>query len=376
MNVFLLSLGTRGDIELFVTLGRELARRGHRVVLGASAFYAARVAAAGIEWRQVGGGTRHELVALLRALAQEPDKTRRTLVYYQRWVRPQLADFRARAAALVAGADYFISNMKLVLERGGHVIPGAAVTYDPPLDLADLAKYGAHRHGGRILDVVAMSRPLVDPEGRWGEHFCFTGFWHAPAAALDAARENSSVAPDLAAFVQSGSPPVVVTLGSMLMFDEAKLLRGVATALRLAGQRGVMVGGWASPMAADVDRDILCCVQEAPYDWLFPRAACIVHHGGCGTVAAVLCAGKPSILLPQIACQEQLGRMLLAQGLAAGMFDAQTLAPEELADALRRAVDDEALHVRALTWKAMVDDEPGVSGAADAIEQHWRRLST
>ena len=46
MRVFLLTLGTRGDFELFFSLGCELRRRGHSVLLGSSHFYADRVEAA------------------------------------------------------------------------------------------------------------------------------------------------------------------------------------------------------------------------------------------------------------------------------------------------------------------------------------------
>ena len=44
-------------------------------------------------------------------------------------------------------------------------------------------------------------------------------------------------------------------------------------------------------------------IDEAPYELLFAHAAAVVHHGGVGTLAAVLRAGKPSIILPQVACQ-------------------------------------------------------------------------
>ncbi len=55
MRIFILTLGTRGDFELFCTLGRDLRRRGHHVVLGTSGFYAQATEAAGLEWTAIGG---------------------------------------------------------------------------------------------------------------------------------------------------------------------------------------------------------------------------------------------------------------------------------------------------------------------------------
>jgi sterol 3beta-glucosyltransferase len=111
-------------------------------------------------------------------------------------------------------------------------------------------------------------------------------------------------------------------------------------------------------------------VDEAPYDWLFPRAACVIHHGGCGTLAEVLCAGRPSILLPQIPPQELFGRMLEREGLAAGSLDVDTLEAPALAGAIRRAVADERLRQSCLAWQPVIAAERGVQLAADLIEAH------
>ena len=43
------------------------------------------------------------------------------------------------------------------------------------------------------------------------------------------------------------------------------------------GGLGVLVGGQAVPP------DVLV-VGEVPHDWLFPRCAAVVHHGGAGAL--------------------------------------------------------------------------------------------
>lgn len=37
---------------------------------------------------------------------------------------------------------------------------------------------------------------------------------------------------------------------------------------------------------------------SVPHDWLFSRVAAVCHHGGAGTIAAGLRAGKPTIVVP------------------------------------------------------------------------------
>src|SRR5262245_10316302 len=190
MRVFILTLGTRGDFEQFLALGLELRGRGHDVVLGTSGFYATQVREVGIDCVQVGQGTQDELLAILRSLAEVRDKTERARLYARRWLRPQLAPFVERIDSFAAGVDYFVSNLKLVLQRQGRIVPGAAVTYDPPGSLDDLLQYGTRDHGPSIIDLVALNKELVDPQEAWDRRYQFTGFWrdeqpeHAPPSGL------------------------------------------------------------------------------------------------------------------------------------------------------------------------------------------------
>jgi sterol 3beta-glucosyltransferase len=165
---------------------------------------------------------------------------------------------------------------------------------------------------------------------------------------------------------------VAVTLGSMVTLDAPRFLGCVTDGLRLAGQRGVVVAGW-SGLAAGPVADHVLCVDEAPYDWLFPRSACVVHHGGTGTVAAALRAGRPSVLLPQLACQDAYARMLSREGLAAAVLETAVLEPAGLAGAVRLAVTDPRLARRAAEWRDLVAGEGGAGEAAGLIEAHAAR---
>lgn len=368
VRVFIVALGTRGDFELFWTLGRELQRRGHAVVLGGSAFFAGEAQAAGLDWVQIGSGRREELLAALRSAAVLPDRAQRTRRFASLWLRTQLEGGRAQMAATAQHCDYFVSNLKLAMARGSEVIPGAFVTYDPPHAVSDLAVYGSERHGGRILEIVAMNRRLVDPEASWGEQFRFTGFW-------DTLQGRAWTPPaQLYEFMAGGDAPVVLTMGSMVTFDAGRLIRNFTAALRATGRRGVVVSGWAE-LAGHAAAGVPIA-EEADYGWLFPRAACVIHHGGCGTLGAVLRAGRPSILIPQLSAQEEFGRRLLEERLATGMFEASALEPGALAAAIDRAVRDEAVAASVRAWQQRVDQDGGVGLAAELIETHWSGVAS
>jgi UDP:flavonoid glycosyltransferase YjiC (YdhE family) len=56
--------------------------------------------------------------------------------------------------------------------------------------------------------------------------------------------------------------------------------------------------------------------EDAPYEWLFPRCAAVVHHGGGGTAAGALRAGVPQVAVPHIADQPYWADGLTSAGWA------------------------------------------------------------
>ncbi len=369
MKIFILVLGTRGDLEPFLALGRELIARGHSVMLGTSAFHEERIEKSGIPWVKLGDSSQEHFASVQRSLTPIDSLTERTRQYYLRWLQPQFELAKNQITAIGAQADYFISNIKLALQKNGNILPGAFVTYDPPATISDLQRYGSHQHGVRTIELVAMNAKLLDPEGKWGPQFHFTGFWrHADSA-------EWSPPESFADFMSSGPAPVVITMGSMTMFDVNQFSRDILRAVELSGQRAVIIGSWSG--IGDTGETMppnTFCMHDVPYDWLFPRASCVIHHGGVGTVAAVLRAGIPSILLPQILCQAKFSEILTEKKLVAGVFDVRNWQPEDVATAIREAVANEQLRQSAHLWQRIVHADPGVTAAADQIETHWQGI--
>jgi sterol 3beta-glucosyltransferase len=163
-------------------------------------------------------------------------------------------------------------------------------------------------------------------------------------------------------------------MGSMLTEDESRFADRAIEAVRCAEARAVILGHLASMTSGAVSEDILLCEEEIPYGWLFPQCSCVVHHGGVGTVAAALFAGRPSIVVPQISAQQYLGNVLVRTGLATGVFDTAAFDPLKLAAAIRGAVNDQKNLQTAKIWQANITRDRGVLAAADQIEQHSKVL--
>ena len=125
-----------------------------------------------------------------------------------------------------------------------------------------------------------------------------------------------------------------------------------------------MIGG----PAADLCSDVVLRVSEVPHDWLFPRVAAVVHDGGAGTSAAVLRAGKPSVVVPFFADQPFWASRIRALGAGPPPIPCTRLTEERLATALRAATEHIGLQQRAAQVGAGIRREDGVGAACQTVE--------
>jgi sterol 3beta-glucosyltransferase len=131
----------------------------------------------------------------------------------------------------------------------------------------------------------------------------------------------------------------------------------------------VLATGWGALDAGELP-DSIHVLQEAPHEWLFPRMAAVVHHGGAGTTAAGLTAGKPSIICPFIADQPFWGRRVEQLGVGPAPIPQGKLSAARLADALKVAVSDAGMRERAAALGDKLRAEDGVANAVGLVKRY------
>lgn len=211
--------------------------------------------------------------------------------------------------------------------------------------------YGFSRH---VLEVPA--------EGDRARHV--TGYWTLPAAA------TWSPPPAIEAFLARGGPVVSIGFGSMASEDPEALTALVLGAVRRVGVRAVLLAGWGGLEA--LPHDDVIGAAALPHDWLFPRVAAVVHHGGAGTTGAALRAGVPAVVVPFTMDQPFWGARVASLGAGPAPIPRRRLTSERLYGALRRAVADEAMRARAADLGARIRAEDGVAAAVE----HFGRLAS
>jgi UDP:flavonoid glycosyltransferase YjiC (YdhE family) len=208
--------------------------------------------------------------------------------------------------------------------------------------------------------LYGYSPSVVPTPADWGPHAQATGYWFLP-------RLDSWQPPrELVDFLASGPKPVCIGFGSMTTRNPAAATELVARACERARVRGLLLTGWGGLERAKLGDDVLA-LDGAPHDWLFPRVAGVIHHGGAGTTSAALRAGVPCMAATFIADQQFWGRRIAALSCGPAPIPFRKLDVESLAERIRALVDTPAYREGAAALGARLRAEDGCARAAAAL---------
>ena len=421
-KIVLVTVGSLGDLHPFMALALSLRARGLHPILATAAEYRAKVEAAGIAFTPL----RPSFDQIERHLAMSRTELARRIIasnefLLARAVLPFVREAYEDMLALSADADLLVTSglafgARLAAEKRG--IDWIAIVlqpmmflsaYDPPvIPKAEwltglLRRLGpaptqilyraAKRATARLFEPIAGLRAaeglapdrrnaLIDaqfsPRGTAiGLYSSLLGDvqpdYPARSAVVGFARYDSAdgragaLDPRLETFMNAGSPPLVFTLGSFIIHSPGSFYQESLIAARRLRRRAVLlVGEAALPALAGVRADDVYVGDYAPHSLLFPRAAALIHHGGIGTLAQGLSAGRPQLIVPHFADQldnaARAVRIGVARTLAPARYTAAS-ATRELAELL----GNDAYRARAALVRDQVTIEDGAECAAAII---------
>jgi UDP:flavonoid glycosyltransferase YjiC (YdhE family) len=215
----------------------------------------------------------------------------------------------------------------------------------------------------RALVVHGYSARVVPHPPDWPPNMHTAGYWF-----LD---EHEGYRPPeaLERFLASGEPPVCIGFGSMTSHDPAGLTRLCVEAVTRSGLRAILLSGWAGMGDVELPPSVLC-IESAPHAWLFPRVAAVVHHGGAGTTAEGLRAGKPTVIVPHLGDQPFWGRRVASLGVGPKPIPRPRLSVERLSAAITQATSDPDMRRRAEELGRHIRAEDGLGAALAILERH------
>lgn len=417
MQIAIPITGTRGDVQPYVALGKGLQSAGHYIRIVTHNDFAGLIDHEGLGFAPMGGDARtlHSERAV-RKLMHAGENPFTYLREFARLRAPIMTKLMADCLASCRDADLILITptaplIAISVAEKLH-IPVCATAYLPNCPSRHLAscfvpelpswvpgrsvynvcssaviaaylwhllRYAINRARREALDLPAYgffgppirwlrqiptlhgySSHIVARPSDWPENQYLTGFWFLE-------NKNWRPPPALESFLNAGPPPVYVGFGSMQNQNAASFTQIVTQALKRAGLRGVLATGWGA-LSKVKNSDQIFAIDDVPHDWLFPRVAAAVHHGGVGTTAAGLRAGVPSLLVPFFGDQFFWGRRVFELGAAPRAIPRHELTSERLADALRTCVRSRSLIARARSLGEAIRSEDGIARAVDAIE--------
>lgn len=379
MKVVLLALGSRGDVQPMVALGKALQPVGKPVMVVALREFAPLVEAAGLSFIPI-DGTFEDTGP---AAAETARKMAGGGMSYQRAVSAGLADIAPQVTAaemeavepgdLIVGGVLSIDDAVALQEARGclavHVLtapilptasgPSTVFAIRPKgksvlnrwvgrvalaagapmmtttgshlrdqLNLPRTRALGFVKMLQRVPTLLTTSPLVTPPPGDWPANICQTGIWFDQSPAWDPPA-------DLTQFLAAGDPPVFIGFGSMPSADPSADVKLMIRAARQAGRRVVIrpAYGWCEPKDSpgDLEQDVYV-LREAPYRWLFPQMGAIIHHGGAGTTAEALLAGVPNGVVAFGVDQPYHGRRIHALGAGPAPIKRSKLTADRLTE--------------------------------------------
>lgn len=216
--------------------------------------------------------------------------------------------------------------------------------------------------GSPVTALHAFSRHVLPPFTSYPEWVHTTGFWFLPAPPTWHPPQR------LVDFLDAGEPPVYIGFGSIAGSNPTRAGNVIAEGIKRAGVRALVVKGWGGIHTGQDIADDVLVLDDVPFDWLFPRVAAVVHHGGVGTIGAALASGRPQVVCPFMYEQPFAAQRMQAIGVAPSPIPQPRLTADNLAEAMLQVRADRVVATRAEEIGQLIRNEDGTATAVKILE--------
>ncbi len=413
MRVMIMTFGSRGDVEPYAELARGLLAAGHEAGVCTAEGYRGLVTEAGVPYLQMSndmlellqtgmptmGGPRDALrligrmTAAMRASLLDQWRAAQSfapdvVVYHPKALGGlHIAERLGVPAVASLPLPFFTPTQAFPIPFIGRWPLGGtanrwtyqfnrftAVAYGGminsfrrrTLGLSPLSRWSDYLRAadGRPVPVLYGFSPAVVPvPPDYPDHAHVTGCWVRPDP------QPWRPTTELVDFLAAGEPPIYVGFGSMGFGKHAAARgRAVVEAVEAAGVRAVVATGWGG-LAIDSSGADVHVLDEVRHDWLFPRTAAVVHHGGSGTTAAGLRAGRPTLVCPVLGDQGFWGERVRDLGAGPAPLPARKLTARKLTPLLVQLVSKQRFRQRSVVLQERMLGEDGIGNAVRVLEQ-------
>jgi len=412
VKVLITTVGSSGDINPFIAVGIALQKRGHEVTLLVNPFFEKQVRSAGLQSAPLGDPID------LRQIAELPDLMHPRKAFgfmLDKFVVPHIPLLIDAVGSLLRDlrpdivlAHHICPGTHWICER--HGVPSAGAVLAPLLWPSSkepslfLSWEPENSPGWYLRSRNRMSRWLLrrivdgrynrvrrqfgfPPKrdlffaevlsgvvnlGLWSPHYRGPKSDDPPNGQIcgfpwfDRHGQFEQSPADVEAFLSDGEPPIVFTLGTSAVHTAGGFYGCAAEACRILGRRGILLTRYPEYAPKALPPGVRAFTY-VPFSTVLPRAGATVHHGGIGTMAQAMRAGRPTVIIPF--SHDQFDNAARAKRLGVSVtLKRGRLTPRALADALREVIDEPMVNSRAARLGELLAAEDGALTAAMALE--------
>lgn len=414
-HVTFLTIGSRGDVQPYIALGKGMLAEGHTVRIATHIEFKDWIQGHGIEFREVAGDP-GELMKIMVdhgmfsvAFIREASAKFRTWIdelLKTSWEACQGTDILVESPSAMAGIH--VAEALQIPYYRAFTMPWTKTRAYPHAFIVPEQKMGGSYNALTYVlfdnvfwkgissqvnkwrvDSLGLERTTLDQLQQWKVPFLYnvspsifvppldfsdwitvTGYWF-----LEEGGKGYEPAEDLTEFINrardDGKKLVYIGFGSIVVSDPKELTKAVVKSVQRAGVRCILSKGWSNRLGSknanipevELPPEIFQ-IQAAPHDWLFPQMDAAVHHGGSGTTGASLRAGLPTIIKPFFGDQFfYAGRV---EDLGAGIH-LKKMTVNSFSKALWDVTHDERIINKATAIGKSIRSENGVAVAIGTI---------
>ena len=403
MKIAITTIGSRGDIQPYIALGKALKEDGHDVFIVTHPWAKELINSHHLPHKSIGKNIDIHYEA--RQFVEHATDNYKGLIFALKFIFTNLRDCHDDLMDILKDADLIVGHgivgrseadklkkpfVTISIETMGlqkdywkskNVIKETVTYLSDLLGKVFARPYRNFRkeigapplksdNNYPYLAIVPISSFLQKHHPNWKEITEITGYFFAQKP------ENYKPPAELITFLESGKKPFLVTFGSMFHKpkDTLRIYRVISRAIADTHSRAVFIMPDLDPHKVDIP-DYIFLANNIPYDWLLKKVSLVIHHFGFGTTAEALKAGLPSIPIPHLFDQKIRAGKIHNIGLASKPLDIKKLNSQQLTKSINYVMENAALRNRCKEIGMKISKEKGVEKAVELINNHIQKLN-
>ncbi len=395
-KIAMFTMGTRGDVQPYIFLSKELIKNGYDVVLGSHPCWKNLIEEAGIFFEPIGPDIDIEKeAAIIRGKVSNPALSMlKTMNFVFRIIQESTHEIfeicKGKDLIIVSHSQMGateaevlgIPTVNVTLQKemigeklkpqtfkdkliGGMIAKQVAKPYNKIRKVYNLnAVKSADEIMSPKLNLIPISKYVLERNPYWEEKNILTGYWYD---------EESEYVPEekLAKFLSEGDKPVILALGAMSFEDESEKekLDMFVNAFERTGCRAIIQGFQKTMQNYKLPETMIAC-GSIPHSWLFKQGKFVIHHCGFGTSAATMIYGIPSIPIPHVLDQLGFAMQLNNINVSTKPLKSKDLSEETIItyiEDMNKTYDEKKKNAEMISQK--IQSENGVANAVQLIER-------